>query len=97
MRWVVVEQTLNFLVCVANADYLKQVTKPMQVEIDSLRTNDASTCPSQERPMVDKRTFFKSAIQISHSKYFTNKDDITSSAFLSFSIKFSSNFTAMFE
>ena len=91
------EQTVNLLVCVANADDYRQETKPMQAEIDSLRTIDASTSPSQERPMVDTRTFFKLAIQISHSKYFTHKDDITSSAFLSFPIKFSSNFTAMFK
>ena len=69
----------------------------MQAEIDSLRTIDASRSPSQERPVVDRRTFFKLAIQISHSKYFTHKDDITSSACLSFPIKFSSNFTAMFK
>ena len=66
-------------------------------ENQPLRTIDAPTCPSQERPMVDSGTFFKFAIQISHSKYFTNKDDITLSAFLSFPIKFSSNFTAIFE
>ena len=94
---VVVEQTANLLVCVANADDLRQETKPMQAEIDSLRTIDASTSPSQERPIVDRRTFFKVAIQISHPKYFTHKDDITSSACLSFPIKFSSNFTAIFE
>ena len=94
---VVVKQTVNLLVCVANADALRQVSKPMQADINSVRTIDVSTCPSQERPMVDKGTFFKLAIQISHSKYFTHKDDITSSACLSFPIKFSSNFTAMFE
>ena len=94
---VVVEQTVNLLVCVANADALRQVTKPMRAHINSLRTIDASTCPSQERPVVNKGTFFKLAIQISHSKYFTHKDDITSSACLSFPTKFSSNFTAMFK
>ena len=91
------EQTVHLLVCITNADDLRQVTKPIQADINSLRTIDASTCPSKERPMVDKGTFFKLAIQISHSKYFTHKDDITSSACLSFPIKFSSNFTAMFE
>ena len=65
---VAVEQTVNLLVCVANADALRQVTKPMQADINSSRTIDVSTCPSQERPMVDKATFFKLAIQISHSK-----------------------------
>ena len=91
------EQTVHLLVCVANADDLRQVTKPMQAETNFLGTIEAFTCPSQERPMVDTRTFFKLAIQISHSEYFTDKDDITSSAFQSFPIKFSSNFTAMFE
>ena len=74
------EQTVNLLVCITNADDLRQVTKPMQADINSLRTIDASTCPSKERPMVDKGTFFQLAIQISHSKYFNHKDDTTSSA-----------------
>ena len=69
------EQTVNLLVCVANADDLRQVTKPIKAEINSLQTIEASTCPSQERPMVDKGTFFKLVIQISHPKYFTHKDD----------------------
>ena len=69
------EQTLNVLLSLANADDLTQVTKPEAAEINCLRTIDAPTCPSQERPMVDSGTFFKLAIQISHSKYFTNKDD----------------------
>ena len=90
-------QTVNLLVCVANADNLRQATKPKQAEINSLETIDASTCLSQERPMVDRSTFFKLAIQISHSKYFTHKDVMTLSACLSLPIKFSSNFTAMFE
>ena len=32
---VVVEQTVNLLVCVENADILRQVTKPMQADIKS--------------------------------------------------------------
>ena len=39
------EQTVNLLVCITNADDLRQVTKPTQADINSLRTIDASRSP----------------------------------------------------